>query len=122
MKEKIKAERVHGMNESGRMQIYLSRFSSLMDSCIWDLKFRWLIWNVDRDTKKRFNTHCKKGYHKFQKHIHGLSDGKREIKVEFLACEVCDYKFFSTIKDKRKYLLLTSEKRKNIKKIQELLN
>ncbi len=107
--------------ESGFMQILMARLSRFSSDCISHLKYRWLVFKLDmwigqikNENFKAYSTHCRKGYHKLSNSYFKAYYKNSVWNVEFLECTVCrKYKFFSTVKDKRKYLRMTSSKRKN---------
>lgn len=118
MKRKF-AERDKGTNTSGIMQDFFPRVSSFFVSCINDMKWKWLMFELKllrRSHNKIRKNYCRKGWHKLQKSFYQVTAFNHTKKVEFLCCPYCNYKFFSTMKDKQLYLDLNSNKRNRLKK------
>lgn len=50
---------------------------------------------------------CANGWHSLTINYYGRKEWKKKmVKVEFLRCRVCEYKFFASKKDRDKYLKL----------------
>lgn len=72
----------------------------------WDiLKIKWMLFRWEKYHFKCRKKYCNKGFHKLVSHKTGLKEPKKRWKyVEFLKCRHCNYMFFTTLKQKQKYL------------------
>ena len=77
------------------------------------IRLEYLMWKLEADRKALVKCHCSKGFHNLYKQAFEAHYKKSVWRVEYLMCHVCGWKFFATGKDKRKYLRMTSHKRKN---------
>jgi len=67
--------------------------------------FRRILRRMHRRDKKMRKKYCHKGYHKLKTHRSSFKFGnERIINFEFLVCQHCEYKFFTTAKQKEKYI------------------
>jgi hypothetical protein len=124
----MKTKRVESFekrNGSGYRQLLSSRPSNLFKTCLSELKWKLFMaeiavklrwWEAKEESIRK--NHCTKGFHKLVRVVSSVSslscDGKTSS-AEYLKCLYCDFIFFSTIKDKRTYLALTSSHRKRAK-------
>lgn len=68
------------------------------------LKLRFQGWWYELNKKWCRRIYCHKGYHKLTKGMESLQKPKgRKTQVEYIQCRHCNWKFFATIKDKKKY-------------------
>ena len=114
-----KAERGKERKESGAVHNIFSVLSKPLASCTkwyWEHKIKAELRRIDINNQIIRNRYCSQGFHKLNHNKVKLVHGKRQFSVEFLECPYCGYKFFSTAKDKQKYLRLTSRKRKVFEK------
>ena len=66
----------------------------------------------EKEHKKYRSIYCRKGFHKlYNAYIAQGQSGKRMRKVWYLKCRYCDYVFFSSPNDKKKYLDMTAKER-----------
>jgi hypothetical protein len=69
------------------------------------MKINWIINRHDAREKKLRMRYCRHGYHKLTRAVltHHPASGK-EIKIEYLNCAHCNWRFFANIKEKEKYM------------------
>ncbi len=101
--------------KSGNRQL-ISRFSKFFSKCLSQIRWQ-IMWHeirqIDRERNKQIRNHCNKGFHKLSTRAFIVHYKKSVWHVEYLECTVCNrFKWFATIKDKRKYLKMSSNKRK----------
>ncbi len=104
--------------KSGNRQLK-SRFSKFFSKCLSQIKQRWFMlkldyWLANREKwkKNQYKKYCSKGFHSLYPTGLSVTYKKSVWKVEYLECQICGkFKWFATIKDKRKYLKMTSNKR-----------
>ena len=77
----------------------------------WDkLKWDFNMWRLkrlsvkaERKFKQLRKKYCRKGIHKLKQGSCSLSDGKKTIKVDYLKCQYCNWKFFANKKERDLY-------------------
>ena len=108
------AERREGRNASGARQLKLPRASNFFSSCLSRLRWEWLLlqckWMEIRHRQAK-QKYCARGFHKLTRGKITLHSQRQQCTVEYLACAFCEYKFFSTVEDKRIYLKIKKETR-----------
>ena len=101
------AERREGKKESGDRPLKFPRSSNFFSSCLSWLRWRLILMRC-RLMESRYSQYrkryCDKGFHKLTRGKISVHYKKQSSAVEYLACVFCEYKFFSTVEDKRIYL------------------
>lgn len=103
-----------------RLGSFMARISKFCSTCLSSLKWKFFVvvleWQIkqwDKKERKNFEKYCMKGWHNPTTESIEIY-GKRKVKVDYWKCRnhLCQWKFFTTAKQKQLYLRLTSEKRK----------
>lgn len=80
--------------------------SKLIDDLKWKVflfKIRMCLINYEKVQKAIRRRYCHKGYHKLTRCSSQWTNKSRTIRVEYLSCQHCNWRFFANQKDKLKY-------------------
>lgn len=115
---KLGAETMDNVNVSRNRRFNSSGTSSNIRSRLsfwwFNLRISCSLRRMQRERSELIKEHCDKGYHRLSRATFEAYYKNSVWKVEYLECKTCGkYLFFSTAKDKRKYLRMKSRKRWN---------
>lgn len=108
----MEAEIRESVKESGIKQLN-SRLSKIFSDCLFHFKLNWGFGAMIREHDKQVKNHCSKGFHRLGRVVQSRTWKNRKTQVEYLECSICrKFKFFSTVKDKNRYLKISSNRRR----------